>query len=118
MKIRPAICSLVLFIFFFNANVFSQDQKFYIFLSFGQSNMEGSAKVEPQDTIGVDERFRVLQAVDCPELNRTKGHWYTAEPPLSRCKTGLTPGDYFGRTLVAGLPKDVKVGIINVSVGG
>ena len=62
--------------------------------------------------------FRYWQAVDCPELNRTKGNWYTAVPPLSRCKTGLTPADYFGRTMVANLPEDVRVGIINVSVGG
>ncbi len=96
----------------------SQDQKFYIFLGFGQSNMEGHAKFEPQDTIGVDSRFRVLQTVDCPDLNRNKETWYTAVPPLSRCNTGLTPGDYFGRTMVANLPSDVKVGIINVSIGG
>jgi hypothetical protein len=97
---------------------FSQDKKFYIFLSFGQSNMEGNARIQPQDTVDVDQRFRVLQAVDCPDLKRTKGSWYTAVPPLSRCKTGLTPADYFGRTLVANLPKDVRVGIINVAVGG
>jgi len=97
---------------------FSQDKKFYIFLCFGQSNMEGNAKIQPQDTVGVDPRFQVLQAVDCPDLRRTKGNWYTAVPPLSRCKTGLTPADYFGRTLVENLPEDVRVGIINVSVGG
>jgi Carbohydrate esterase, sialic acid-specific acetylesterase len=97
---------------------FSQDKKFYIFLSFGQSNMEGNARIQPQDTVDVDPRFQVLQAVDCPDLKRTKGNWYTAVPPLSRCRTGLTPADYFGRTLVANLPKDVRVGIINVAVGG
>ncbi|HSC37541.1 MAG TPA: sialate O-acetylesterase, partial [Chitinophagaceae bacterium] len=96
---------------------FSQDQKFYIFLCFGQSNMEGNAKFEPQDTT-VDSRFQVLEAVDCPNLNRTKGNWYPAVPPLSRCRTGLTPADYFGRTLVDNLPKDVRIGVINVSVGG
>src|SRR6185369_1167706 len=90
---------------------------FYIFLCFGQSNMEGNAKFEPQDTT-VDSRFQVLEAVDCPNLNRTKGNWYPAVPPLSRCRTGLTPADYFGRTLVANLPKDTRVGIINVAVGG
>src|SRR6478735_3440215 len=100
-----------------NMKAFSQDQKFYIFLCFGQSNMEGNAKFEPQDTT-VDSRFQVLAAVDCPDLGRVKNNWYTAVPPLSRCKTGLTPGDYFGRTLVANLPKDIKVGVINVSVGG
>jgi hypothetical protein len=96
----------------------AQDKKFYIFLCFGQSNMEGNARIQPQDTLNVDPRFQVMEAVDCPELNRIKGQWYTAVPPLCRCKTGLTPADYFGRTLVANLPKDVRVGVINVAVGG
>ncbi len=112
------IFSLFTFILVFRFGALAQDPNFYIFLSFGQSNMEGSAKVEAQDTISIDERFRVLQVVDCPDLGRSKANWYTAKPPLSRCRTGLTPGDYFGRTLVASLPKNVKVGIINVSVGG
>lgn len=97
---------------------FSQDKKFYIFLCFGQSNMEGNAKIQAQDTVNVDPRFQVLEALDCPNLNRKMGQWYTAVPPLCRCNTGLTPADYFGRTLVANLPKDVRVGIINVAVGG
>jgi hypothetical protein len=97
---------------------FSQYKNFYIFLSFGQSNMEGNASVRPMDTLNVDNRFQVMEAVDCPNLNRTKGHWYTAVPPLCRCRTGLTLTDFFGRTMVANLPKDVRVGIINVSVGG
>lgn len=101
----------------FSATVFSQDKKFYIFLCFGQSNMEGNARPEAQDSI-VDNRFQVLQAVDCPNLGREKGKWYTAVPPLCRCRTGLTPADYFGRTLVANLPKDVRIGVINVAVGG
>src|SRR5579872_5050442 len=96
---------------------FSQDPRFYIFLSFGQSNMEGNARFEPQDTL-VDNRFQVMEAIDCPDLKRVKGKWYTAAPPLCRCHTGLTPADYFGRTLVARLPADVRVGVINVSVGG
>ncbi|NJE06889.1 sialate O-acetylesterase, partial [Thermococcus sp. M36] len=79
---------------------------------------EGNARIEAADTVNVDERLKVLEAVDCANLNRTKDNWYTAVPPLSRCRTGLTPGDYFGRTLVANLPKNVTVGIINVSVAG
>lgn len=94
-----------------------QDKKFYIFLCFGQSNMEGNAKIQPQDTT-VDPRFQVLETVDCPNLKRTKGNWYPAVPPLARCNTGLTPADYFGRTLVANLPPDVRIGVINVSVAG
>jgi len=101
----------------FSTTSFSQDKKFYIFLCFGQSNMEGNAKPEAQDSI-VDSRFQVLEAVNCPNTGREKGKWYTAIPPLCRCHTGLTPADYFGRTLVANLPKDVRVGVINVAVGG
>jgi enterochelin esterase-like enzyme len=109
---------LMTFLLLFGSKTsFSQDPKFYIFLCFGQSNMEGAARIEPQDT-SVDSRFRVMEALDCPDLKRVKGKWYTAAPPLCRCHTGLTPADYFGRTLVARLPADVKIGVINVSVGG
>jgi Carbohydrate esterase, sialic acid-specific acetylesterase len=97
---------------------FSQDKKFYIFLSFGQSNMEGNARVRPEDTVNINSRFQLMEAVDCPNLNRTKGNWYTAIPPLCRCRTGLTLTDFFGRTMLANLPEDVRVGIINVAVGG
>jgi len=82
---------------------FAQDPNFHIYLAFGQSNMEGAAKIEPQDTINLSERFKVLEAVDCPELGREKGKWYTAKPPLCRCKTGLTPTDYFGREMIKNL---------------
>jgi hypothetical protein len=116
MKIKQGLI-IGLALLLFSNKTFSQDKDFYIFLCFGQSNMEGNAKFEPQDT-SVDKRFQVLEAVDCAGLGRTKGHWYTAVPPLSRCKTGLTPGDYFGRTLIANLPERVRVGVINVSVGG
>ena len=97
---------------------YSQDKNFYIFICFGQSNMEGNARIEPQDTVGVDARFQMLQAVDCSDKGRVKDNWYTAIPPLVRCHTGLTPADYFGRTLAANLPKKIKIGIINVSVAG
>lgn len=98
-------------------NTYSQDKKFYLFLCFGQSNMEGNARIEPQDTT-VDDRFQVLEAVDCPNLGRTMGNWYPAVPPLCRCTTGLTPADYFGRAMVANLPAKSRVGVINISVAG
>ena len=93
-------------------------EELHVYLCFGQSNMEGNARVQAQDTIDVDPRFMVLQAVDCPDRNLEKGKWYTAVPPLTRCRTGLSPADYFGRTLVEKLPQNIKVGVINVSVGG
>lgn len=115
MKFVPALLAGLLLLGY---GADAQDPNFYVFLSFGQSNMEGNARFEPQDTVSVDSRFRVLEAVDCSNLNRTKGNWYTAIPPLCRCRTGLTPVDYFGRQLVATLPANVKVGVINVAVGG
>ena len=94
------------------------DPNFYIFLCLGQSNMEGNAKIEAQDRQGIDTRFRMMAAVDFKDTGRKKGEWYAAVPPLCRSWTGLTPADYFGRTLVRELPAEVKVGVINVAVGG
>jgi len=110
-------CFLFFCLFFVGSVVSAQDSNFYIFLCLGQSNMEGNARFEAQDTV-VDKRFQVLEAVDCSDLGRIKGSWYPAVPPLCRCRTGLTPADYFGRTLVAHLPEKVRVGVINVAVGG
>lgn len=110
--------SCLLLLLLVGQNIFSQDSNFHIYLSFGQSNMEGAAKIEAQDTVKVNNRFKVLESLDCPDLGRKKGKWYTAVPPLCRCNTGLTPVDYFGRTMVENLPENIKVGIINVAVGG
>lgn len=98
--------------------VFAQDTNFLVFLSFGQSNMEGFPGIEPKDKTGVDERFQVLASVDFPGMDRKKGHWYPAVPPLCRPSTGLCPADFFGRTMVSNLPAKIKVGIVNVSVAG
>jgi hypothetical protein len=111
------ILQLLVVLLTLQTTAFAQNPNFYIFLCFGQSNMEGNAKFEPQDTTAVS-RFKVLETVNCPDLGREKGQWYPAVPPLARCNTGLTPADYFGRTLVAGLPDNITVGVINVAVGG
>lgn len=98
------------------------DKNFYIFLCFGQSNMEGYPGIQPEDRGPVDPRFEMLAAVDFPNrdtnLARTKGNWYPANPPLCRPGTGLCPADYFGRTLAANLPKNIRIGVVNVSVAG
>jgi alpha-L-arabinofuranosidase len=91
---------------------------FYVFLCFGQSNMEGFPGIEEQDKTAVDDRFQVLATVDFPNLGRIKGNWYKAVPPLCRGNTGLCPADYFGRTLVANLPEKIRIGVVNVSVAG
>ena len=115
-NMKQFILGAVLLLLYSNAR--AQDPNFYIYLCLGQSNMEGHAKFEPQDTLNTNSRFKMMSAVDCTSLNRKQGEWYTAVPPLSRCDTGLTPSDYFGRTMVENLPQNVSVGVINVAVGG
>src|SRR6188768_838219 len=87
-----------------NAKAFSQDTNFFIFLCFGQSNMEGFPGIAEQDKGPVDTRFQMLAPVNFSKPARTKGRWYSAIPPLCRPGAGLGPADYFGRTLVSNLP--------------
>ena len=94
------------------------DPNFHVYLAFGQSNMEGNAEIEAQDTANVSPRFKMMAAVDMASKGRIKGNWYTAIPPLCRENTGLNPCDYFGRELVDKLPETISVGIINVAVAG
>src|SRR5690242_116540 len=89
---------------FLRLNALSQDTNFFVFLCFGQSNMEGFPGIEEQDKTPVDPRFQVIAAVDFPSLGRKMGDWSPANPPLCRPATGLCPVDYFGRTLVSNLP--------------
>ena len=100
------------------ATVKAQDENFYIYLCFGQSNMEGNARFEQQDTEGVSPRFVSMASMDNEKLGWKKGEWHTAVPPLCRPYTGLTPADYFGRQMVQRLPENIKVGVINVAIGG
>jgi enterochelin esterase-like enzyme/lysophospholipase L1-like esterase len=98
------------------------DPNFYIFLCFGQSNMEGAAKPEAQDLKSPGPRFLWMPAVDYPATDnlpaRKMGEWYEAIPPLCRPNTGLTPADWFGRTMVESLPQNIKIGVIHVAIGG
>jgi hypothetical protein len=117
MKMKPKLLALAGSILF-SVNGFSQDTNFWVFLCFGQSNMEGFPGIPPQDKGPVDGRFRVLAAVDFPTQQREQGNWYPAVPPLCRPSAGLCPADYFGRTMVSNLPPAFKVGIVNVAIGG
>ena len=116
MKIRLGLIFLAGLLITSN-DVFSQDPNFQIYLCIGQSNMEGAARAELQDST-VNPRFQVMEAVTCDNLGRKMGTWYPAVPPLCRCKTNLGPTDYFGRTMVANLPEKVKIGVIVVAIGG
>ena len=94
------------------------DPNFYIFLCFGQSNMEGAARPEAVDLASPGPRFLLMPAVDDTQRGRKMGEWCEATPPLCRPNTGLTPADWFGRTLVASVAEDIKVGVIHVAIGG
>ncbi len=90
---------------------------FYIYLCFGQSNMESGGRTETIDRT-VDKRFQVMADADSPKRGWKRGNWYEAVPPLSARGNGICMIDYFGRTLVAGLPKNIRVGVLKVSVPG
>src|SRR5688572_1380076 len=110
---------IVLFWMVNSAITQAQDPNFHIYLAFGQSNMEGAGTIESQDKVGVDERFKVIGALDCTgDHTHQLGKWTTAIPPLVRCWTGLGVSDYFGRTMVQDLPSGIKIGIVPVAVGG
>ena len=98
------------------------DPNFYIFLCFGQSNMEGNARPEAVDLESPGPRFLLMPAVDVPAANgrpeRKMGEWCEASAPLCRANTGLTPADWFGRTMVASTPDNIKIGVIHVAIGG
>ncbi len=100
-----------------HAPVMAQDSNFYIYLCLGQSNMEGNAPFEPQDTV-VNPRFLTMPVVANPSMGREVGKWDVARPPLCRQYTGLSPADYFGRTLVECLPDSIRVGVVHVGIGG
>jgi len=108
---------VVIFFALITSAIAAPDPDFYIFLCFGQSNMDGAGVIEQQD-LTVDERFQFLATIDDPERDRNKGQWYPAVPPLCRPTGGLGPADYFGRTLAANLPQNVRVGVVNVAVPG
>ena len=92
------------------------DPNFYIYLCFGQSNMEGNAQWENIDN-NVDPRFKMLATCNFSSSSRTMGNWYTANCPIVSPTGKLGPTDYFGRTMVAALPTNVKVGVVAVAMG-
>lgn len=100
------------------ASAQTADPNFHIYLAFGQSNMEGNAKDFNATDKQSNPRFQILSAVNCSNPSRTKDKWAAGIAPIARCNTGLTPADYFARTLVDSLPSQIKIGIALVAVAG
>ena len=94
------------------------DPNFYIYLCFGQSNMEGNAMPESFDKQNVGTRFRMLATCDFSSPKRQMGQWYSAAPPIVNPWGGVGMADYFGRTMVAALPGNVRIGVVDVAIGG
>jgi hypothetical protein len=104
-------------------------EKFHIYLAFGQSNMVGylgpGAGQNWVANNGFDtppENFVVMAAANTTNrnpYNRKMGTWYPAKPPLVRNGTGLSPADFFGRTIAEAVAdQGIKVGVIVVAVDG
>lgn len=97
-------------------SVNAQDENFWIFLCFGQSNMAGSAPAEKIDSV-VPEGLLSLSATNGTDGRRI-GEWRKALPPICRQDTKLSPADYFGREILANAPAGTRVGIVSVAVEG
>jgi hypothetical protein len=117
MTMKPVLLCLAAFLACPLGALADPDPNFHIYLGFGQSNMESGGTLNEADR-QVDKRFRVMADFDAPTRGWKKGRWYDAVPPLSAKGRGICMVDYFGRTLVAKLPENVRVGVIKVSVPG
>jgi hypothetical protein len=116
MKTTPRLLSLA-GLLLVNASAFSQDTNFWIYLCFGQSNMESGGRMNEADRT-VDPRFQVLADFDSPSRSWKKGQWYDAIPPLTARGRGISIVDYFGRTMVSNLPPNIRIGLVKCSVPG
>ena len=99
------------------------DPNFFIFLGIGQSNMQGKAPIQAQDTRSdanfTDADWARYKKMIIVNSDQSKvGTWATAKPPIVRPDTQLGVTDYFGRTLVKGLDERYKIGVVVVAVDG
>jgi len=119
MKLKLKLVGLLAALWFGqSAAIFAEpDPNLYIFLCFGQSNMEGGGRIEEADRT-VDKRFQVLADFDVPNRGWKKGQWYDAVPPLTRRTRGFSLVDSFGRVMVSNLPPNIRVGVVKVGAAG
>ncbi|MBP5336662.1 MAG: alpha-L-arabinofuranosidase [Bacteroidales bacterium] len=118
MHKHPILSVLAVLLLSTQALAQTPDPNFFIYLCFGQSNMEAGARPAEQDKDFNDPRFQFMAAVDMPRFERERNHWYTAVPPICRESNNMGPVDFFGRKMIEVLPEQYRVGVINVSVAG
>lgn len=117
IRIRCALQNWIMAAAVLCTSAWAQDDNFHIYLAFGQSNMEGTGDYSAEDH-KANTRLRVIQNIDCPNLGRSYGQWYTATPPLFGCWGRLSVADSFVRAMITPLPEEVTVGIVPTAVGG
>ncbi len=94
-----------------------EKETFHVYLCFGQSNMYGSADIEEIDNT-IPSRYMMLSTSDIVSDERKLGNWYKATPPICNIGAGLSPADYFGRTMAEAMDDDITVGLIGVAIPG
>lgn len=114
------------------------DPDFHCYLLFGQSNMagggagvalggSGSGTLNSADC-DTSPRVKVLAFSTCnagsivacknSPQGRTADKWYTASPALHICNEGVSPGDWFAKTMLDSVHKDIKIGLIPCALSG
>ena len=103
--------------------------EFHVYIAFGQSNMQGPGAIRTEDKENISERFRTMNVVPGRYAGgqREKHKLYKAAPPniitdgnlinYLGLNIGLSPVDYFGRTLISKIPQDITIGVIAVANG-
>jgi hypothetical protein len=136
-RILP-LCAAIMGAFFISALLASPDPNNHIYLLFGQSNMAGGGAGVPIGGSGAgtliaadcdtSPRVKVLAFCDCSAGSgaactkyssvRTHDQWYTAFPALHICNEGVSPGDWFAKTLLDSIRSDIKIGLIPCALSG
>jgi hypothetical protein len=114
------------------------DPNFHCYLLFGQSNMagggagvsiggSGSGTLNASDC-DTSPRVKVLAFTTCnagsivacknSPQGRTADKWYTASPALHICDEGVSPGDWFAKTMLDSIRSDIKIGLIPCALSG
>jgi hypothetical protein len=114
------------------------DPNFHCYLLFGQSNMAGGGAGVPIGGSGAGtliaadcdttSRVKVLAFCNCTAGSgaactqyssvRTESTWYTAFPALHICNEGVSPGDWFAKTMLDSIRSDIKIGLIPCALSG
>jgi len=113
-----------------NGGAITEEPELHVYIAFGQSNMQGPGEIRAQDKEGINDRYRILNVVNGRYAgeDRTAGQWYKAVPPLiipdnnlthwtGTFTIGLSPADYFGRTLADNTPEHITIGVVAVANG-